>query len=256
MHSKSVSPDHADNIASMRLIFITAILLVSQTCSSYRTGEHLPHPPIVSPGIPYAAVAPPSDALILFGGEDLSEWQKNQSGKKASWRVQDGFTEVKRLGGSISTYRAFGDVQLHIEWATPASGWGKGQHKGNSGIKFMGLYEVQILDSFHNETYPDGQAGAIYSQHPPLVNVSMPPGTWQIYDIIFLRPRFGEDGALIRPAYLTVWHNGVLIHNHAELEGPTKGNRGYSVHPDQLPLELQNHRSRVRFRNIWLRTLE
>ena len=164
--------------------------------------------------------------------------------------------QVKLFAGSIKTKKSFGDLQLHIEWATPEQGRGRGQNKGNSGIKLMGRYEVQILDSYNNKTYATGQAGAIYSQHAPLANASRAPGVWQSYDIVFRRPRFDTHGTLITPAYITVLHNGVLIQNHVAIDGPTKGDKPYAAHPDKLPIELQNHRSNVKFRNVWVRELE
>lgn len=224
------------------------------SCSSGR-GTGFTSPPKVTPAPhPTELAPPPSDAIVLFDGTDLSQWTK-ENGKPAGWRLNDGYVEVKLFSGSIISRQSFGDIQLHIEWATP-DGLGRGQHKGNSGIKFMGRYELQILDSFENETYPDGQAGAIYSQHQPLVNASRPPGVWQSYDVIFQSPRFDVDGQLQSPAYMTVFHNGVLIQDHAAIAGPTKGTDPYQAHAARLPLHLQNHRSKVRFRNIWVRDLE
>ena len=199
---------------------------------------------------------PPSDAIILFDGTDLSQWQR-KNGKPAKWKIEDEYVEVKFLSGSIWTKESFGDVQLHVEWSIPASIKGSGQHRGNSGIKFMGLYEVQILDSYENSTYPTGMAGAVYGQHAPLVNASRPTGKWQSYDIVFRRPRFDETGSLIKPAEITAFFNGILVQDHSEVAGPTKQrNPSYEAHPDRLPIMLQNHRSRVRFRNIWVRKLE
>jgi hypothetical protein len=165
--------------------------------------------------------------------------------------------EVVPGAGMIQTKRAFGDVQLHVEWQAPAPPAGEGQDRGNSGVFLMGQYEVQVLDSYNSATYPDGQAGAIYGQFPPLVNVSRPPGEWQSYDIVFHGPRFGSDGTLQRPATMTVLHNGVLVQDHMTLLGPTS-NRvrlPYSAHPDRLPISLQDHGHKVRFRNIWVREL-
>ena len=210
-----------------------------------------PRPPVVE------ARGVPSDAIVLFDGKDLSAWRSAQ-GSPARWRVRGGFMEVVPQSGDIETARRFGDVQLHIEWATPAEVTGDGQGRGNSGVFLMGLYEVQILDSYRNPTYADGQAGALYGQHPPLVNASRPPGEWQTYDIVFRRPRFDSAGALIAPARVTVVHNGVLVQNHAELFGATAHQRraSYEPHPDRLPIRLQDHGNRTRFRNIWLRELE
>jgi hypothetical protein len=179
-------------------------------------------------------------------------------GSPSKWVVRDGYMECTPGSGYIRTRRCFGDVQLHLEWAAPAKPQGSGQGRGNSGL-FFGLdrYEVQILDSYENETYADGQAGAIYGQYPPLVNASRPPGEWQTYDVIYLAPRFDGEGRLVSPARLTVFHNGVLIHYHVPLTGPTQWiNRPpYGAHPEKLPISLQDHGNPVRFRNIWVREL-
>lgn len=224
-------------------------------CSSAVRPHAASLPPIVAPGEPWFT-PPPADAIVLFDGANLRRWQR-RNGKPARWTLQDEYMEIRPWSGALWTRDAYGDLQLHLEWATPFPPRGHGQGRGNSGIKFMGLYEVQILDSYENETYPDGQAAAIYSQYPPLVNASRPPGAWQSYDILFRRPRFNADGSLAQPAIVTVLHNGVLVQDHVEVTGPTQGHdRPYEAHPDRLPLMLQNHRSRVRFRNIWIRELE
>jgi hypothetical protein len=217
-----------------------------------------PRPRIVNPGPAGPPLPPPADAIVLFDGTALTAWQNND-GAAAPWRVADGFFEVVPGSGGIRTREAFGDVQLHIEWSAPAPRRGEGQEPGNSGVFFMGTrYEVQVLDSHGNETYADGQAGAIYGQFPPLVNVTRPPGEWQTYDIIFRRPRFDASGNVTSPAFLTVIHNGVLIHDHVALMGPTahRARPPYSAHPDRLPISLQDHGERVRFRNVWVRDLE
>ena len=212
-------------------------------------------PPVVMPGDAWFTL-PPSDALVLFDGSHLDQWQR-KNGTAAKWKYTEHFLEATPWRGSIWTRKAFGDVQLHFEWTAPLPVKRKGQHRGNSGVKLMGLYEIQVLDSFENDTYPDGQAGAVYSQHAPLVNASKQPGMWQSYDIIFRRPRFRTDGTVERPAYVTVLHNGVLIQDNVEIAGPTKGKyRSYQPHSDRLPLMLQYHGSRVKFRNIWIRELE
>ena len=199
----------------------------------------------------------PSDAIVLFDGRNLSEWRSAQGGA-APWRVRDGFVEVVPRSGDIETARRFGDVQVHIEWATPAEVSGKGQQRGNSGVFLMGMYELQILDSYENRTYADGQAGAIYGQHPPLVNASRSPGKWQSYDIVFRRPRFDSAGVLTSPARMTVLHNQVLVHHNVELLGATAHGRlaAYTAHADRLPIKLQDHGNRTRFRNIWVREIE
>ena len=213
----------------------------------YKSGIDWREPPVVTPG---EGTAPPSDAIVLFDGENLSAWE---GGEK--WNVENGVA-IPREGG-IASKQAFGDIQLHLEWATPQEVSGQGQGRGNSGVYLMGKYEVQILDSYKNDTYFDGQAGAIYKQWPPLVNASRQPGEWQTYDIIFTAPRFDEQGKLAAPAYITLLHNGVLVQNHTELKGGTFYDRPpkYEAHPEKLPLHLQFHGNPVRFRNIWVREL-
>lgn len=217
-----------------------------------------PAPRIVRPG-PLAPAPPPSDAITLFDGVSLAAWRSAASAEApARWRVADGYFEVTKGTGSIATKGTFGDVQLHLEWATPTPAKGSGQERGNSGVFLMGLYEVQILDSYENPTYPDGQAAAVYGQYPPLVNASRPPGEWQSYDIVFRRPRFNADGSPATPAFLTVLHNGVLAQDYVALTGPTSHSQrpAYARHPDKLPLVLQDHGNPVRFRNVWIRALE
>lgn len=215
-----------------------------------------PVPPVVDPGPGALPVPPPHDALVLFDGKDLSQWRQARGGP-AQWIVRDGYFEVKPGTGTLQTKQGFGDVQLHIEWMAPDPPRGEGQDRGNSGVYLQGLYEVQVLDSYHNRTYADGQAAAIYGQYPPLVNASRPPGQWQSYDIVFRAPRFGADSALLRPATMTVFHNGVLVQDHVPLTGPTANGRRppYVKGPDQLPLMLQDHGHPVRFRNVWVREL-
>lgn len=221
--------------------------------------EHRPLPPVFEPGTASTQDKPgepPSDAIVLFDGKDLSQWQM-ANGEPPKWKVEDGAMVVVKKTGTIETKQAFGDCQLHIEWASPVQVSGKGQGRGNSGIFMMGLYEIQVLDSYQNQTYADGQAAAVYGQYPPLVNVCRPPGEWQSYDIIFHRPHFDADGKLLSPARLTVMQNGVLVQDHVELTGPTEHKKRppYKVHPDKLPLQLQDHGNPVRYRNIWIREL-
>ena len=199
---------------------------------------------------------PPSDAIVLFGGSDLSAWSSTD-GSPAKWAARDGYMETVPGAGALTTRRSFGDVQLHLEWASPAGAFGKGQNRGNSGVILMGKYEVQVLDSYENVTYADGQAAAVYGQHPPLVNASRPSGAWQTYDIVFRRPRFNAKGTVVTPARLTVFHNGVLVQDNAELWGPTTWLQAekYVAHATALPLTLQDHDHPVRYRNIWLRPL-
>lgn len=211
-----------------------------------------PAPAVVDPGRPGR---PPSDAVVLFDGADLSAWRGRDGA--APWKVVDGALTVRPGAGNLTTKQAFGDVQLHVEWRAPAEIVGESQGRGNSGVFLMGLYEVQVLDSWQNPTYVNGQAASVYKQHVPLVNASRAPGEWQTYDIIFTAPRFTDEGALERPAAMTVLHNGVLVQNHVTLEGPTvfRGAPRYEAHADRLPLMLQDHRNEVSYRNIWIREL-
>jgi hypothetical protein len=215
-----------------------------------------PQPRVISPGT--AAGAPPSDATVLFDGKDLSKWaQRSRDGvfSDAQWAAHDGIFE-SGPGGSISTREGFGDVQLHIEFATPAKVIGSSQSRGNSGVIFMGRYEIQILDSYNNRTYADGMAASIYGEWPPLVNAARKPGEWQSYDIAFEAPKFSGD-KLVSPAYFTVIWNGVLVHNRKQVSGPTAllTLHQYTPHEAELPLTLQNHGNPVLFRNIWIRRL-
>lgn len=193
---------------------------------------------------------------MLFNGADLSHWM-GSDGKPAKWIVRKGYFEVRPGSGTIATVDSFGDMQLHLEWAAPLPAKGEGQDRGNSGVFLMGRYELQVLDSWHNDTYADGQASAMYGQHPPLFNAALPPGQWQRYDVFFRRPRFDAAGALRSPARVTVLHNGVPVQNNVELFGPTSWltRMPYEAHPDRLPLALQDHSFPVRFRNIWVRPL-
>jgi hypothetical protein len=215
-----------------------------------------PRPPAVHPGPRNPPVSPPTDALVLFDGSHLSEWQAPDGGPP-TWRLRDGYLETDRDLGNIQTRRAFGDIQLHLEWMVPTSVQGEGQARGNSGVFLMGRYEIQVLDGYENDTYADGLPGAVYGQHPPLFNASLPPGEWQTYDIVFRRPRFSVNGELLQPARVTVIHNGVLVQDASEIRGPTRWlqHLPYRSHPDRLPLLLQEHGAPVRFRNIWVREL-
>jgi Domain of Unknown Function (DUF1080) len=192
---------------------------------------------------------PPSDAIILFDGKNFDAWKGAQK-----WKIDpDGGTTAASL---ITTKQAFGDCQLHVEWASPKVVKGSGQGRGNNGIGFMqGKYEIQVLDSYNNPTYFVGQAAAVYNQRPPMVNASRKPGEWQSYDIVFEAPRFDKDGKLVRPAYATVFHNGVLVQNHTEIKGTTHYDQpyAYTAHAEKLPLQLLYHNNPVRFRNIWIR---
>lgn len=217
-----------------------------------------PAPRVVTPGERFSHMAPPpSDAIVLFDGKDLSRWQVGNGGD-AKWKIEDGYMEVAPKSGSIQTRDKFADFQLHIEFATPAKVEGDSQGRGNSGILFNGIYEVQVLDSYNNPTYPDGQAGALYGQSPPLVNASKAPGEWQSYDIIFESPRWDAEGKIARKAAVTVIHNGVVLHHRKEYQGntPHKNNGNYNrPHAPEVFIQLQDHNNPMRFRNIWLRNL-
>jgi hypothetical protein len=213
-----------------------------------------PEPTVVVPG---SDEAPPSDAIVLFDGTDLSAWT-HEDGSVPGWRVSDGAMTVVAGTGNIRTRQGFGDVQLHIEWRTPSEVSEDGQDRGNSGVFFMERYELQVLDSYQNRTYANGQAGSIYKQHIPQVNASRGPGDWQTYDVVFTAPRFGPGGSVERPAFITAFHNGVLIQNHAELQGPTLyiGQPEYEPHPERAPIVLQDHSNPVSYRNIWVREIQ
>jgi len=212
-------------------------------------------PPVITPGAKPGD--PPSDAIILFDGKDLSGWKSQRDGSAAKWTVQDGYMQVAPRTGPIVTKQEWGDCQLHIEWATPAEVKGEGQGRGNSGVFLMGRYEIQVLDSYQNPTYFHGQAGSVYKQHAPLVNASRKPGEWQTYDIIFSAPLFDEIGNVTKPARVTVLHNGVLVQNNVEIYGETWNDRApqYIPHPPKGPLALQDHGNPMRFRNVWVRPL-
>lgn len=223
--------------------------------------QHSPERPMASVQTPppqELPIAPPRGATILFDGKDLSQWQASD-GTPAKWRLTgDGAMEVVARTGDIRTRQGFGDVRLHVEWATPSPAKGVSQNRGNSGVYLMVTYEVQVLDSYQSRTYADGQAAAIYGQFPPRVNVSRPPGEWQSFDIEFRRPRFDAGGNLVSPARMTVRHNGVVVHDDVALEGPTShfSRPPYRAHADALPVLLQDHGDPVRYRNIWVVPLD
>ena len=220
-----------------------------------------PHPAVVTPATTPGAA--PSDAVVLFDGRDLSRWAHHGTGADSDkllepkWIVRDGYFETGARTGSLYSRESFGDVQLHVEWAAPSAVAGNSQGRGNSGIFLMGLYEIQVLDSYNNKTYADGQAAAVYGQWPPLANAARKPGEWQTYDIVFEAPRF-QDGRVVKAAFQTVFWNGVVVHNRKEVIGPTiyRAVAQYSApHAAELPLMLQDHNNPVRFRNIWVRRL-
>lgn len=246
----------ASALVACTLLFLSA-LVASAAVNQSRGNPTLtevwdPVPPKIDAG---DAEHAPSDAVVLFDGTDLTEWRGRDGAP--GWKVENGTLTVVPDTGTLITRRSFGDVQLHIEWRSPSEVVGEGQDRGNSGVFLMGLYEVQILDSFDNLTYSNGQAGSIYKQFIPEVNASRAPGAWQSYDIVFTAPRFAADGQLEQPATMTVLHNGVLIHNHVTLRGPTVfiGEPAYEAHESKLPLTLQDHDHPVSFRNIWIREL-
>lgn len=239
-------------------VLLAPISLAAQAPDWPQHSLDRPRPAVVHPG-GAAVVPPPADAVVLFDGRSLEAWrsERDSVAVPARWRVVDGAMVVVPGQGGIFTAQEFGDAQLHIEWMTPAPAVGEGQDRSNSGVFFMTKYEVQVLDSWENVTYADGQAGAVYGQYPPLVNASLPPGAWQSYDIVFRRPRFDNAGKVTQPARLTVFHNGVLVQQNVALLGPTshRVRAPYEAHADRLPISLQDHGHPVRFRNIWIRPL-
>lgn len=234
--------------AAIGLAALTSHAKQQAAAKEWTSGIKWQHPPIVDPGGPQQA---PSDAIVLFDGENCDAFVGGENCK-----IEDGAFTIGQ--GGISTKQDFGDIQLHLEFATPAEVKGNGQGRGNSGVYLMGRYEVQILDSYENETYYDGQAAAIYKQSPPLVNASRGPGEWQSYDIIFDAPRFNEDGSVARPTRVTVLHNGLLVQHAYELQGGTAYDRppSYKKHPEKQPFNIQYHGNPVRFRNIWVREIK
>jgi hypothetical protein len=215
----------------------------------YLSGIIWPEPPVVTPG---EGSGPPSDAIVLFDGKNFDAWDGARD-----WKVDaDGAFTVK---GNLRTKQKFGDIQLHLEFAEPKEVRGRGQGRGNNGVGLMGArYEIQVLDSYDNKTYPEGQCASVYNQRPPMVNACRKPGEWQTYDIAFTAPRFGPDGKVQKPAYVTVFHNGMLVQNHTEILGSTHFDRPneYAKHPDKEPLVLMYHGNPVRFRNIWVREIK
>lgn len=235
-------------VSAICLTLICSTFVSANFLKEWKSGIPWIEPVVIDPGNSETQT-PPGDAIVLFGGKDLSKWEGGKG-----WTVQDGFAQAGGKEG-ITTKQGFGDCQLHLEWATPAKVQGEGQGRGNSGIYLMNRYELQILDSFNNKTYADGQCGAIYKQYPPLANACRKPGEWQSYDIIFTAPRFCANGCLKSPAYITVLHNGILIQNHVKLQGNTfwANPPSYEKHEDKLPIHIQNHGNPVRLRNVWVR---
>jgi len=231
-------------VISAFLVLLVTSLAAAQS-REYKSGIVWPEPPVIDPGQPGG---PPSDAVVLFDGKNMDAWENGDK-----WIVADGVATADK--GAILTKQKFGDCQLHVEFATPAEVKGSGQGRGNSGVYLMNRYEVQVLDSYNNTTYFDGQCGAIYKEQPPMVNACRKPGEWQTYDILFTAPRFNDDGSVKTPGYVTVLHNGILVHNHFELLGSTNFDRPpkYEKHDEKEPLQIQFHGNPVRFRNIWIR---
>jgi hypothetical protein len=215
-----------------------------------------PQSPIVTPGNSFSQNAtPPSDAIVLFDGKDLSQWRDKKTGGIAPWKIEDGVAISAK--DDIQTTNQFGDIQLHLEFREPTGLKGTGQERGNSGVFLMGLYEIQVLDCYNNKTYADGATGGIYGQHPALANACRPPGEWETYDIIFNVPHFDADGKLISPGYATVFLNGILVQNHQAIRGETNWRvpGEYKTHASSGPLALQYHNNSVSFRNIWVRPI-
>jgi len=226
--------------------------LLAQITDPVATEVWEPTAKVITPG---KAQAPPSDAIVLFDGSNLDQWQATDS-TAAKWALADNAMTVVPKSGGISTKQSFGDCQLHIEWRSPVVVKGEGQLRGNSGVFLQSRYEVQILDNYQNKTYSNGQAGSVYKQYIPLVNACRPPGEWQTYDIIFKAPRFNADGIKVASGSLTVLHNGVLVQNHIEIMGTTEyiGLPKNKAH-GKAPLFLQDHGDLVSYRNIWIREL-
>jgi hypothetical protein len=241
----------------MIIVLFVPVLLFSQERPLWKAHDlNRPKPKIITPPAQYLPVKPPSDAIVLYDGKDLSNWEA-MDGDNTEWINGEGYFECVRGSGYIRSKQAFGDIQLHVEWAAPVPVEGESQGRGNSGVFLMGLYEVQVLDSYDNLTYADGQASAIYGQYPPQVNAARPPGEWQAYDIVFHRPHFNNLGMLVKPARMTVFHNGILVQDNVELWGGTEWQKykSYKLHAEKLPISLQDHGNPVRFRNIWVREL-
>ena len=237
------------SIALAASVVVFSVACRPTSAQEYLSGIEWQKPPVVDPGP--SDDAPPSDAVVLFGGQDDGTFEGIEG-----WTIENG--ELISGKGTITTKQNFGDCQVHLEWSAPNPPKGQGQHRGNSGLFFMGTYEMQILDSYQSETYHDGQAAAIYKQTPPMANAMRPPGQWNTYDVIWTCPKFNEDGSLQSPAYITAIHNGVVVLNHYELQGDTPYTRPpeYNPHPPTGPIALQDHNNPVRFRNFWVREIK
>ena len=246
-------------VRSVSAALVVAAPLSAQPSTQWPIhSKERPQPAVVSPPPGVLPVQPPAGAIVLFDGTDISKWVQSRDGSPAQWVVRDGYFEVKAGTGDLRTRDGFGDVELHVEWASPNPPRGAEQGRGNSGVYLMSKYELQVLDSWENPTYADGMAAAIYGQYPPLVNAARRPGEWQSYDIVFRGPRFDSSGRLLRPATMTVRFNGVLVQDNVTLSGPTGhySRPPYEAHADKLPILLQDHGDPVRYRNIWLKELK
>ena len=241
------------NFITAALVFICLATALAQEITDPKVTEVWdPEPKIVTPGTNNSA---PSDAIILFDGKNLDSWI-DKDGKPARWTVQDGAMTVMKGTGDIKTKQAFGDIQLHIEFRTPAKVEGESQGRGNSGIFFQERYELQVLDSYKNRTYANGQAGSIYKQSPPLVNPTKGPGEWQVYDVVYIAPKYNDDGTLKSKGKITAFLNGVLVQNNTEIQGTTEyiGKPKVVAH-GKASLKLQDHNNPTSFRNVWVREL-
>ncbi len=242
------------------LTLIIAVISAAAANAQVDTTKQTPESSELWNPLPRIVSAPttgaPSDAIVLFDGKDFSKWKSSKTGGNAPWTIADGAMTVKEKSGDIETIDQFDDYQLHIEFRTPAVVKGNSQGRGNSGIFMQGKYELQVLDSYDNRTYSNGQAGSIYKQTMPLVNASRKPGEWQVYDVVYTSPKFNKDGMITHPAYITVLHNGVLVQNHTPIFGTTPyiGQPQYEVH-GKGPIKLQDHDNPTSFRNIWIRPL-
>jgi len=254
---------------SARMLAVGAVVTLSISSLAQQRGRPQdtevwePVPPIVTPG--KTNDAPPSDAIVLFDGTNLDQWAAVADGSPAQWTVANGVLTVNKKGGNIETKRRFKNYQLHLEWRIPENITGEDQARGNSGVFLASTgkgdagYELQILDSYNNKTYVNGQAGSVYKQAIPLANAMRKPGEWQVYDVVWIAPTFKDDGSIKTPAYVTAFHNGVLIKNHFELKGETLyiGTPEYKKY-DTAPIKLQAHGDPsppISFRNIWVREL-
>lgn len=257
-----------DTASALAVLLVLSPPLLAQQADLPRpedTEVWQPVPPVVDPGPFTGSPAPPSDAIVLFGGSDLDEWVNVADGSPAGWRVHDGIVTVAKEAGDIMTRRRFDDYQLHIEWRVPADVAGEGQERGNSGLymaylgRGRGGYELQIVDSYENETYVNGMAGSVYKQSPPLVNAARAPGQWQSYDVIWTAPTFTAEGEVETPARVTAFFNGVLVQDDFAVEGETvyRGHPEYHAY-EEAAIMLQAHGDPsppVSFRNIWVRKL-